>query len=72
MDRSNNGFIYFNLGTVLNVANLPKSTLSTIVNVLSRLEQKVIFKWINNNTQEFPDSFYVDSWLPQMDILSGQ
>lgn len=71
MDRAINGFVYFNFGTLLNIATLPKTSLNILVNVLGRLEQKVIFKWINNDTTEFPDNFYVDKWLPQLEVLSN-
>lgn len=70
MDDAHMGIVYLNFGTILNVASLPKPTLMVLVNVLGRLEQKVIFKWNNNNTKGFPDNFYIDSWLPQREILS--
>lgn len=65
------GIVYLNFGTILNLASLPKPTIMVLINVLGRLEQKVIFKWNNNDTKEFPDNFYVDSWLPQHEILSN-
>lgn len=70
MDMSNTGVVYFNFGTILNVKCIPKSSLQVLINVLGRLKQKVIFKWINNDTRTFPNNFYVDSWLPQREILS--
>lgn len=71
MDRAKKGFVYLNFGSILNIASLPKATLNIFLNVLGHLEQKVIFKWSSNDTQEFPDNFYVDSWLPQLEILSN-
>jgi len=71
MDDANTGVIYFNFGTILNVAGLPKPTVRILIKVLERLEQKVIFKWDKNDTQGFPDNFYVDSWFPQQEILSN-
>ncbi|KAL4091365.1 hypothetical protein QTP88_026067 [Uroleucon formosanum] len=69
MDTANAGVVYLNFGTILNVARLPKPSLEVLVNVLGRLEQKVLFKWTNNDTQGFPENFYVDSWFPQLEIL---
>lgn len=65
------GVVYFNFGTILNVTSIPKSSLQALINVLGRLKQKIVFRWINNDTQGFPDNFYVDSWFPQMEILSN-
>lgn len=72
MDRAETGVVYFNFGSLLDVSVLPKRYMDIFKNVLGRLEQKVIFKWSNNDTQEFPDNFYVDSWLPQQRILSNE
>jgi len=70
MDAANTGVVYFNFGTILNVTSIPKQSMRSLINVLGRLEQKVVFKWINNDTQRFPTNFYVNSWLPQREILS--
>lgn len=71
MDKANTGVVYFNFGTILNVTSIPKPSLRSLINVLGRLEQKIVFKWINNNTHDFPNNFYVNSWLPQREILSN-
>jgi glucuronosyltransferase len=71
MDKANTGVIYFNFGTILNVTSIPKQSLRNLINVLGRLEQKIVFKWINNDTQQLPNNFYVNSWLPQREILSN-
>lgn len=65
------GVIYFNFGSLLDVSHLPKKTKNIFFNVLGRLDQKIVFKWINNDTQGLPDNFYVDSWLPQSEILGS-
>lgn len=70
MDGANAGVVYFNFGTILNVTSIPKPSFQVLINVLGRLEQKVVFKWINNDSTGFPNNFYVDSWLPQREILS--
>ncbi|XP_026819752.1 UDP-glucuronosyltransferase 2B7-like isoform X2 [Rhopalosiphum maidis] len=69
MNTATAGVVYLNFGTILDVARLPKPSLEVLVNVLGRLEQKVLFKWTNNDTQGFPNNFYVDSWFPQLNIL---
>jgi len=70
MDTADTGVVYFNFGTILNVTSIPKLSLRSLINVLGRLEQKIVFRWINNDTRKFPTNFYVNSWLPQREILS--
>lgn len=69
MDSANAGVVYLNFGTILSVAKLSKPSLEVLLNVLGRLEQKVLFKWTNNDTHGFPDNFHVDTWFPQLEIL---
>lgn len=71
MDNANTGVVYFNFGTILNVTSIPKKSLRVFIDVLGRLEHKIVFRWINNDTRGFPDNFYVDSWFPQKEILSN-
>jgi len=71
MDSAHTGVIYFSFGTVLRPDKIPKHTMKVFLNVFNRLEQKVVMKWINNDTKDFPDNFFVDSWLPQLEILSN-
>lgn len=71
MDKAISGVVYFNFGSLLNVTNIPKPSMKVLVNVLGHLEQKIVFKWINNDTRGFPDNFYVDDWFPQLEILSN-
>lgn len=70
MDTANTGVVYFNFGTILNVTSIPTLSMRSLINVLGRLEQKIVFRWINNDTQGFPTNFYVNSWLPQREILN--
>lgn len=70
MDKAKTGVVYFNFGTVLKVENIPEQSLRALVHVLGQVKQKVVFRWINNETKGFPENFYVDSWLPQKKILS--
>lgn len=71
MDKAESGVVYFNFGTIINVTSIPKQSFQVLINVLGQLEQKVVFKWINNDTKGFPENFYIDSWLPQKEILSN-
>lgn len=70
MNKAVTGVVYFNLGTILNVKSIPKQSMKVLLNVLGQLKHKIVFRWINNDTTGFPENFYVDSWLPQRDILS--
>lgn len=55
------GIVYFNFGSLMDVTTIPKPSMIVLINVLGRLEQKIIFKWTDNNANGLPDNFYVDS-----------
>ncbi|KPJ13396.1 Ecdysteroid UDP-glucosyltransferase [Papilio machaon] len=47
LDSSNNGVIYFSLGTNVKPSNLPPEKLEAIIKVFSRLPYDVLWKWDN-------------------------
>ncbi|XP_022164035.1 UDP-glucuronosyltransferase 2C1-like isoform X1 [Myzus persicae] len=70
IDSASNGVIYFSFGSIMNLSNLPKEKLSSILNAISRLKQKVIIKWVPDKSIKLPQNVKVGSWLPQNDILA--
>jgi len=55
----------------VNLSSLPKEKLSVFLNVISRLKQKVIMKWVPDKSIKLPQNVKVGSWLPQNDILGN-
>jgi len=70
IDSASYGVIYFSFGSIVNLSNLPKEKLNSFLNVISRLKQKVIIKWVPDKSIKLPNNVMVGSWLPQNDILA--
>ncbi|XP_025198939.1 LOW QUALITY PROTEIN: 2-hydroxyacylsphingosine 1-beta-galactosyltransferase-like, partial [Melanaphis sacchari] len=70
INSASHGVIFFSFGSIVNLSNLPKEKLDSILNVISRLKQKVIIKWVPDKSIKLPHNVKVGSWLPQNDILA--
>uniref|UniRef100_A0A1B0D0T1 Uncharacterized protein n=1 Tax=Phlebotomus papatasi TaxID=29031 RepID=A0A1B0D0T1_PHLPP len=70
IDNAEHGVIYFSLGSIMKSTFLPPRILDTILNVLSKLKQKVVFKWEDDQLPNQPDNVLIEKWLPQSDILA--
>nr|ATN96017.1 UDP-glucuronosyl transferase 343B2 [Aphis gossypii] len=70
IDSASHGVIFFSFGSIINLSNLPKEKLNSFLNVISRLKQKVIMKWVPDKSIKLPHNVKVGSWLPQNDILA--
>lgn len=62
------GFIVLSVGSMLKGSKLPPEVLRKLLNVFSRLEQKVIWKYEEEN-ENFPSNVKAFKWLPQQDLL---
>ncbi|XP_073821722.1 UDP-glucosyltransferase 2-like [Musca autumnalis] len=72
LDGANeNGAILFSLGSNLKGSSINPATATYIYNVLSKLPQKVIWKWedLENTPGNSPNILY-KKWMPQDDILA--
>ncbi|XP_062563657.1 UDP-glucosyltransferase 2-like [Armigeres subalbatus] len=69
-DEAENGFILFSLGTNLLSSTIPKEKLEALINTLSKLKQRVIWKWDTEHMPNKPDNILLKKWLPQDDILA--
>ncbi|KAL5242714.1 hypothetical protein ACI65C_010124 [Semiaphis heraclei] len=71
LDAADQGVIFFSFGTLVNLNDLPKDKLNIFISVLGRLKQKVIIKWISEDSNiKLPQNFMTGSWFPQRDILA--
>ncbi|XP_016932664.3 UDP-glycosyltransferase UGT5 [Drosophila suzukii] len=66
-----NGAILLSLGSNLKIDNLKPETVQKMFNVVSKLKQKVIWKWddLKNSPGESKNILYSE-WVPQDDILA--
>lgn len=64
------GVIYFSLGGNLKPSKMSAEKKRAIYAALTKLKQKVIWKWDEELTMNVKDKFLVRKWLPQDDILA--
>ncbi|XP_023174938.2 UDP-glucuronosyltransferase 2B15-like [Drosophila hydei] len=71
LQNATDGAILLSLGSNLKGAYLKPDTVQKMFNVLSKLKQKVIWKWENlDKTPGKSDNILYSKWLPQDDILA--
>ncbi|XP_055537535.1 UDP-glucosyltransferase 2-like [Wyeomyia smithii] len=70
LDGAEHGAIYFCLGSNLKSADMPEEKLNIIVRTLSRLKQRVLFKWETEELPNQPANVMTKKWLPQSDVLA--
>ncbi|KAH8412871.1 hypothetical protein KR009_006373 [Drosophila setifemur] len=71
LNNTPHGAIFFSLGSNLKTANFKTDTVQKMFNVLSKLKQKVIWKWDDlENLPGTSDNILYGKWLPQDDILA--
>ncbi|KAF6200760.1 hypothetical protein GE061_005205 [Apolygus lucorum] len=73
MDKSNGGFIYFSLGSVVKPDfMLPPGLFGKLYGAFSKLQINVMMRWSGKDTPSTPSSniLLYDEFLPQMEILA--
>jgi len=73
VSKSEDGFIVFSLGTILQGMTMPDEVRMKILRVFSRLKGlRVVWKW-ESETMEIaggvPKNVMLKKWLPQQDLL---
>nr|CAH7725296.1 unnamed protein product [Callosobruchus chinensis] len=70
LDEARNGAILFSLGTNAQSKHLPKERLEGIVKAISRLKQRVLWKYEDVDLPGKPENLMITKWLPQVDVLA--
>ncbi|KAK7863663.1 hypothetical protein R5R35_006190 [Gryllus longicercus] len=70
LDEASDGVIYFSLGTNVKSTLLPERIRNNILKSLSKLKQKILWKWENETLPGKPANIYISKWFPQSDILA--
>lgn len=70
LDEAHEGVLYFNLGSMVKTATMPKDKLNVLIKVFASIPRKVIWKWEVNEMPELSSNVLVQKWLPQYDVLS--
>lgn len=70
MDEAEHGVIYFSLGAYLQSSQMPVEKRNALLNVFSKLKQRVVWKFETNNLENVPRNVMIRNWAPQNDILA--
>lgn len=70
LDEAHEGVLYFNLGSMVKTATMPKDKLNVLIKVFASIPRKVIWKWEVNEMPELSSNVLVQKWLPQYDVLN--
>ena len=69
VQEAEHGVILVSFGSVITASKMPEEKRLMMLEVFSRLKQRVIWKWEEEMTG-LPDNVMVSSWLPQTSLLA--
>ncbi|CAG9821215.1 unnamed protein product [Phaedon cochleariae] len=72
LDNSQNGVVYFSLGSNMNSSELKKTLQKVIVEAIASLPYTVLWKVDTGkeNLPDMPENIIVQEWFPQQDLLA--
>lgn len=70
MDKSEQGFILFSLGTNVRSDNLNGTQKDALIRSLGRLKENVLWKY-ESDIKGLPKNIITRKWLPQNEILGN-
>lgn len=70
IDGAEHGVVYFSLGSYVKSTDLPKDKIKLFTDAFSRLKQRVIWKFEDENIKNLPKNVLIKKWMPQNDILA--
>lgn len=71
IDESEHGVVYFSLGGNLNPSAMPLDKQQAIIQSLSKLKERIIWKWDDLDAKVDRKKFLIKKWFPQDDILAN-
>lgn len=72
IDNAPHGVVYFSLGGNLKPSKMSEQKKHDIYAALSKLKQRVIWKWDDESIEVDESKFMVRKWFPQDDILAHE
>ncbi|XP_045774021.1 UDP-glucosyltransferase 2-like [Maniola jurtina] len=69
VEESEHGVIYISFGSVIKSSTMPADKVKDVLDVMSHLPQRFIWKWETKTILMDKNKLYVSDWLPQIDIL---
>ncbi|XP_066994908.2 UDP-glycosyltransferase UGT5 [Anabrus simplex] len=70
LDDAPDGVIYFSMGSALRSTEFPEIKRRALLDTFSKLKQKVLWKWEDDNLPDQPPNLRISKWFPQADILA--
>ncbi|XP_023312103.1 UDP-glucuronosyltransferase 2B15 [Anoplophora glabripennis] len=70
LDKSQEGVVYFSLGSHMKISALPSDILKSILRAFARIPQNVLLKWEKDEVPELPRNVKIRKWMPQNSILA--
>ncbi|XP_029726333.2 UDP-glycosyltransferase UGT5-like [Aedes albopictus] len=70
LDGAKDGAIFLSFGSNLKSSNLRQDKFDAIVGSISKLKQRIIWKWDTDQMPGKPANVMIGKWLPQDDILA--
>lgn len=70
LDGAVDGAIFFSLGSNAKSTQIPVLLLDGMLRKFSKLKQKVLMKWEDNEMPNKPANVLIGKWMPQSEILS--
>ncbi|XP_068086153.1 UDP-glycosyltransferase UGT5 [Anabrus simplex] len=70
LDVAPHGVIYFSMGSNLKSSQLPDEKRKALLDVFSKMKQKVMWKWEADTLPGQPANLMIRKWFPQSDILA--
>lgn len=69
MEESPNGVVFFSMGSTVRCSTMPEHRVKIFQRAFSKLKERVIWKWEDDEMPGKPDNVLLGKWLPQNDIL---
>lgn len=70
IDESEHGVVYFSLGGNLQPSTMPAEKQQAIINALSKIKERVVWKWDDSSVKVDKTKFLIKNWYPQDSVLA--
>ena len=67
----NTPVVYMSLGSIARSSVMPSEYKKIIVQALSKLPYKVLWKYEDDSLGEIPENIMIRKWMPQQDVLGA-
>ncbi|GAB0098882.1 UDP-glucuronosyltransferase [Sergentomyia squamirostris] len=70
LDGADNGAILFSLGSHIRTSHLGAGRIQAFVNAFRKLNQRVLWKYEEDDLKNLPENVMLQKWIPQVDVLA--